>query len=297
MKSKKNNILILLFAFLTFILSCDSKEDLMTECSSSTEDSTSSFNLEPGSRRVMLAVLAGQQALTSPLSLKNATEISSDFNSNVFPFIIHDNIFSIPPMSGNEGLDQDFRTAESDLYKEQYGINAIPSTLISGIPYDSNSYSFPINQWRPKIEDLLEEERKLTIDFIVDYNQDTRSMEVSSKVKFHDSLNGTYRIVLATVEDNIIASQKNGTLNFPVVDDYPGGYVTNYLHRFSMRNHINGLQGELISEGLIDSGQLFDFSNTQILQTNFVEEEIFIYAYVYDSTTLEVLDVIYHKII
>ncbi len=280
---------------LFLITSCDKKENPVVE-------SETVLNESSDSRRALLIDYTGHKCGICPSAGREAIEISEDFPGQVFSLAVHPNTnLNVPNSIENNILGKfltDWRTEEGNQHGEHYGPFALPTGTVSGTVHQS-SYTYGSGSWRALCEELNAQQRKVSIDIQLSYDTTVRMINIESKIDFNTSLEGDYNYVLAIVEDNIIDWQKNGATGFPSDDNYPGGDIENYVHRHVLRAQINGTRGEALIEGGFDftSFAHAHLSHESELDEEFNEEEISIYAYIYNITTLEIEDVVVAHII
>ncbi len=250
------------------------------------------------SRRVLLKDFTGHTCLNCPGAAVIANELAADFPDHVTVISIHPDLqgLSTPVPNTDGSYNTDWRTPEGSNFQSIYGVTQIPVGVVSGV---SNEFGilWPSLSWRSLIEEVIFEDRQVSIDSLqILYDSDTRNMSVSGSLEFKTTLSGQYNLVLATVENNIIDWQLNGSDNSPSDPAFPGGDVENYVHKHVLRNHLNGVFGEEIS-GEYEQGVEYVFNNESTLSQDFVAEEVSIYAYVFNSETLEILDILERHII
>ncbi len=246
-------------------------------------------------RRVLVIDFTGHRCAGCPTAAKEANAIAKDFSERVFALSIHPDIEGLTdPQTTGDQFNTDWRTPEGNQYQDQYEVpGAIPTGTVSGTEVNG-SVLYASGTWRGQAESLIAEERPVTIETEVTFNDNTRVMDISSNIEFHMSLDGDYNLVLATIENNIIDWQKNGTSQFPADSDFSGGNIPDYIHKHVLRNHINGLTGESLVTGSVDAGATFENNNTSTLPINIGDddgEEVSIYAYIYEVNSFEIIDV------
>ncbi len=178
-----------------------------------------------------------------------------------------------------------------------YDIVGLPFGSVSTIE-NNGGVAYTFANWRPVAEDAIFEDRLIEIELEIEYNETSRLMQISSEIDFVAEAEGTYNLIFAVVENNIEDWQKNGTgVDNPADPNFIGGNISNYIHKHVLRSHLNGLSGEEVTSGTTASGASFSSGNTSTLDEAYVAEEVSIYAYIYNTETLEILDVVEKHII
>jgi len=253
-----------------------------------------------GSRRALIMDFTGHLCAGCPGAARIANEISATFPDHATVLAVHPDFLGLTtPLSGNEDdpFTTDWRTPEGNHYQSIFNISSsIPVGVVSGLQ-ENGAYETQALSWQGQVSDLIFQERPATVDLQADYAEDTRTLDISSSVLFQQDLEGSYGLILATVETNIIDWQKNGTSTTPADPAYDPGDIDNYVHKHVLRNHVNGLTGDIVVSAGALEGEAHDFSHTAVLSEDFVQEEVSILAYVYNTETLEVIDVVEHHII
>lgn len=249
-----------------------------------------------GSRRALIMDFTGHKCSNCPGGARIANEIAQEFPNHVYVLAIHPEggIFTEADPNGTS-FQTDWKTPEGINYQNWFQVQTLPSGSVSGINTDGD-YIISAAGWQEAISELIYQNRQATVEFDITYDATSREINVTGEVEFMTDLEGDYNLILATVETNREDWQVNGSSEFPSDDSYPGGSISNYIHKHVLRNHINGLEGELISSNAVN-GEIQEFSASSILDSNFNEEECSIMGFVYDTDTKEILDVVENYII
>lgn len=121
----------------------------------------------------------------------------------------------------------------------------------------------------------------------IDFNNNSRELDVTVKSKFFTELPDTYSLVVCIMEDSIVGKQMA-----PV----PGGIINDYMHRHVFRETINGTWGEEINDGFIDIYDEFVKSYRTTLSNVYNADQCYIVAYIANNETKEILQVAQKKI-
>jgi len=263
-------------------------------------DEVENPNLEPptppvGSRRALIMDFTGHLCAGCPGAAVAANEIATAFPDNVFVLAVHPDVDPLtPPLAGGQEdpFTTEWRTDVGNHYQSNFNnLDNLPTGVVSGISEGGN-YLQQSSSWQGTISELVFTSMPAFINLEIDYDETSRQMDIETSVEFRMNLSGSYGLVLATVENNIVDWQKNGSSSSPADPAFGGGDIDNYVHKHVLRNHINGLSGEEIVSGEAVEGETYNLSHSDILSEDFVAEEVSIYAYVFNTETLEIIDVV-----
>ena len=119
----------------------------------------------------------------------------------------------------------------------------------------------------------------------VEYDDATRNLKVDVISKALVELPDTYSLAVCIMEDSIVGKQL-----------LPSGYDDNFVHRHVFRGSINGTWGEDINSAAIAADEEIKKSYSITLNEAYNADQCYIIAYVANSDTKEVLQVIEKKI-
>lgn len=254
-------------------------------------------------RRVLIIDFTGHRCAGCPAAALEANDIASEYQDEVFVLGVHPDIPSLtaPAETAEEPGDAfytEWRTPVGTNYQDIYSIpGALPLGVISGKAVNGNYFS-QWASWRSLVEPLLIEERLVNVEVEIEYNESSRGIRVLGNVSFLAPLEESHSLILAVVENNIMDWQKNGIPpSAPSDPAYAAGDVPDYLHKHVLRKHINGLGGIQLNTEAVLEGDVYSFCEAGSIEEEFNADEISIYAFVYDNSTLEILDVVEKKII
>lgn len=273
---------ILFFSFTVLFFSCDYVDNPSEEGSSVVEPSDEK-------RRVLLMDFTGHKCQNCPSAAAEAQSIADDFPESVVVLAVHPNISGLSdPNDGEPGepYTTNWITPEGLDYQAKFDIPTfIPLGVVSGEIIGGNFWTPPAS-WRPNVELLLQDDRQVTLELELSYDEGSREIGIVTDLEVLTPLDNSYGLIIATVESGIIDWQLNGSTAVP-----------DYEHNHVLRNHVNGIQGEEVITDGSDAGEQLNFTHSSILDSDFVAENVYIYAYLYDIESLEVLDVVEKHII
>jgi hypothetical protein len=212
----------------------------------------------------------------------------------IIPMAIHVSslAFPAPPQ-----FPTDFRTEEGEELDAHFGASSmgLPKGLVNRVEYESNLILSP-DSWGDAAAVLLEDNQaaiKMTIKqadiylFIVnEYDTTSRVLNCSIDAMFLSSWNNPVTLAVFLVEDGIISGQ----LNHGTIDP-------NYVHNHVLRDGISGVWGDAITTAAAAQGETKNKNYTYTLPANFIYSNCSVLAYVYDSSTGEVIQAEIKKLV
>jgi hypothetical protein len=275
--------LIFLSTLITVFISCDKVTDIY-ETPPEPVDSR---------RKVLIEDFTGHKCGNCP----RAARLIYDSLQNIYPgqiisYGVHAGFYAKPlPLPGVSCDTVDYRCDTGNKWDTLFQVTAQgnPTGMVNRIDYSaSNDQVKYASEWATAVATLLQREAEVTIDIENTYNNSTRSLTTVIKTDFLKSLNGTYKLVVVITEDNLVSCQKD--------DDATPVIVQNYVHHHVLRGAINGNYGEPI---IVNPEQ--DDSETKtynlVLNSNWIDNNCSVVAFVYNEATYEIVQVDEKKII
>ena len=117
------------------------------------------------------------------------------------------------------------------------------------------------------------------------YENSTRTVTTEVTSTFESNLSGTYNMVVILTEDNIVDWQKDY--------DLPSGQqdIESYVHRHVLRKSFNGTWGDEIASGSASAGTVSTNTFNMVLPPGWDEDHCSVVAYVYETTSNEIVQV------
>ena len=282
---------ILFISIVSFLWSCDEVEEPFSD---------GIIQPPEGSKRVLILDFTGHNCAGCPAAAKSASTTAEDYPNNVFVLTVHPDLNGLTtPLTEVEGdpFSTEWRTPEGNLMQAWFNIQFLPFGSVSAIE-DNGNISYTFANWRPVAEQNIFDERMVDLEMEIAYDEVSREIEISTDIDYLQDIEGNLNLMLAVVENNIEDWQKNGNgIDQPADPDYTGGDIPDYIHKHILRTHLNGLEGQQVSSGTAASGSSFEYDNSGVISIDYVAEEVSIYAYIYNTETLEILDVVEKHII
>lgn len=238
-------------------------------------------NIEKPERVVLLENYTGIRCVNSPNANDLAIELKEQYPDNLVVLNIHAGSLSSP----QPGNFPDFLTEEGTEWYTRFGFIVNPVGTINR-KLNGGNYAFQATEWADAVATVLQEEAQVDMILDIDFNNNSRELDVTVKSKFFTELPDTYNLVVCIVEDSIVGKQLiNGV-----------GLVEDYVHRHVFRTTMNGTWGEEINDGFIDLYDEFVKSYRTTLSNVYNADQCYIVAYIANNETKEILQVAQKKI-
>ena len=231
-------------------------------------------------KNILLENYVGVRCPNCPDANELAIQIQDECPFNVIVLGVHAGVFSIPI-----GGYPDFETTEGDEWYNIFGFDCNPIGTVNRKMFNGDSYGCMSSEWEENIAKAFQGEAALAMSSTIEYNEATRKLKVDITSEFVAELPDTYSLTVCIKEDNIIGKQLT-----------PEGNVDDYVHRHVFRTTMNGAWGEIINNTAIAPGDVIKKSYTTTLDTAYNADQCYIIAYVSNSDTKEILQVIEKKI-
>lgn len=246
-------------------------------------------NVQSGSvpKYILLEDYTGVRCVNCPQAGQIALDLQHQYDHKVIVLGVHaGSLSSVPP----NGPFQDFTTEEGTEWYNTFELVGNPIGTINR-KLNGSTYGFDSSKWTESVINTLQEEAVVEMSSMVNYNDATRSLEVNVFSKFlEEKIDTTFNLTVCIMEDSIVGMQVTSQGNNP-----------NYVHRHVFRETMNGAWGESLN-GTVDNPtviapkEMFVKSYTTTLNETYNADQCYIIAYVSNSNTKEVLQVIEKKI-
>ncbi len=233
-------------------------------------------------KHVLLEDYTGVACVNCPTAGQLALDIQERYNHQVIVLGVHaGSMTSLPPTMPTY---IDFTTPEGTEWYTNLGLDVNPIGTINR-KLNGSTYGYNSPDWEDKVASTLQEEALLEMTPAVEYDNATRELSVEITSRFLAELPDTYSLTVCIMEDSIVAAQLTQQ-----------GPVSDYIHRHVFRTTMNGAWGEDINTTAIAPEDEIVKSYTTTLNEAYNEDQCYIIAYVSNSNTKEILQVIEKKI-
>ena len=231
------------------------------------------------SKCVLLEDYTGVRCNNCPAAGELALELQKQYGHSVVVLGVHSGFLSNPV-----GGYPNFKTTEGDEWYNFFGFDSNPIGTVNR-KLNGGVYGFPSTDWADAVAAALQEEATVGMASNVEYDETSRNLKVDISSKALVELPDTYSLTVCIMEDSIVGKQLK-----------PEGDDLNYVHRHVFRKTINGAWGEEINTTAIAPEEVITKSYTTTLDAAYNADNCHIIAYVSNSNTKEVLQVIEKKI-
>lgn len=251
------------------------------------KDNTGGQGGDPGEtpvvvKNVLLEDYTGVQCVNCPAAGELALQIQEQYGHQVIVLGVHAGGMSNP----QPGNFPDFLTDEGTTWYTHFDFDTNPVGTINR-KLNGGSVLFNVGDWTEAVAITAAEEAMIDMTPTVEYNDANRTLKVNIASKALVELPDTYSLVVCIMEDSIIGKQKAMV---------PGGIINDYMHRHVFRGTMNGAWGEEINTEAIAPEDVITKEYTTTLNSDFNADQCYIIAYVANSETKEILQVVEKKI-
>ena len=242
--------------------------------------------IEPGqpgdfttSKCVLLEDYTGVRCNNCPAAGEIALDLQKQYGHSVVVLGVHSGFLSAPI-----GGYPNFKTTDGDAWYSFFGFDSNPIGTVNR-KLNGGVYAFPSTEWADAVANTLQEECTMAMASNVEYDEASRNLKVDISSKALVELPDTYSLTVCIMEDSIVGKQL-----LPTGDDL------NYVHRHVFRKTLNGTWGEELNTAALAPEEVITKSYSVKLDEAYKAEQCYIIAYVANTDTKEVLQVIEKKI-
>ncbi len=233
-------------------------------------------------KNILLEDYTGVQCVNCPAAGEIALQIQEQYGHQVIVLGVHAGGMSNP----QPGNFPDFLTNEGTTWYTHFGFDTNPVGTINR-KLNGGSVLFNVGDWTEAVAITAAEEAMIDMTPTVEYNDANRTLKVNIASKALVELPDTYSLVVCIMEDSIIGKQKAMV---------PGGIINDYMHRHVFRTTMNGAWGKEINTEAIAPEDVITKEYTTTLNEAYNADQCYIIAYVANSETKEILQVVEKKI-
>jgi Outer membrane protein Omp28 len=239
-------------------------------------------------KRVLLEDYTGHKCVNCPEASNIAHSLEASLSGKLIVLAVHAGYQALP---GTGEYAADYRSAAGEVWNVEFGINSInPLGMVDRKEFDGTRV-LSKDVWSNDVTLALNESPGVLM--IITNSFDTNTGTVSSFIysKFRSTLPGAYRLTVCVVEDSLISGQKNNNPNVGTTPD-----IHNYVFMDVLRGSVNGNYGEILT-GIVDPYLTYMGKFSIPLDPSWVAKNCWIFAFISNSDTKEVLQVIKKKVI
>ncbi len=233
-------------------------------------------------KKVLLEDFTGHKCVNCPRAHKIVDELKASYGDSLITIAIHAGSYATPDNEGH--FTADYRSPAGQELHSAFGLQFYPAGLINrkeeGALYFSSS-------WKAEVQSLMGQEAIVAIDIIPEFDDANNTLDATVAVSFTESYSGAVNVCLFITENGLISPQENRN-----EDVGPVPTIEDYEHNHVLRGSLNGAWGVPVTTESIMAEMVYEhnFSDYQISE-DWNPDNLNLVAFVYDQTTMEVLQV------
>ncbi|MBR4560778.1 MAG: Omp28-related outer membrane protein [Bacteroidales bacterium] len=266
---RKLSFILVTAAMMLFVSSCD-KIDI--------NNTHKPFNPSGHGKTVLIKDFTGVRCVNCPAAAETVHELQHELGEeNVFIMSVHAGYLAQPV-----GQFPDFTTPEGTAW---YGSNSSnPLFSVDHVALTDGNTLY-VEQVDIPLADALAEEQSFEILQGVDYDDETRQLNVEVDVVAIAEVVGDFYVTACLLEDSIVGRQ--------VV---PGGVDTAYVFRNVFRGTVNGVDGDTFFDGPVYVNDEYIYRYSIELDPAYNADQCYFMSYIYDKTDGKILQTALKKI-
>lgn len=268
-----------ILSLLAFVFhSCDKVEEPYLR----NDDNNGGGDTNMAVRKVLLEDYTGHKCVNCPGAAFVAQDLQAQYGEQLVVVSVHSGFFATPDASGL--YTADFRTEAGEAYVDEFQVLSNPNGMVNRIG-EGQARILGETEWAAAVGTEVAKPAVSTIDITSDYDDGTRVLSSSLKVKFLSDLTGKYRVCAMITEDSIVAPQTN---NDPSIGPSPDWI--DFVHRHMLRGNINGTWGSVITNETILSGSEYTVQcDNYNIDIDWDDHHCHVVAFVFNEETFEIV--------
>ena len=277
-------ILLILASFFLFLHACDEIEKPYARENGGGDDNSNGGGDDDGKivRKVFLEDFTGHRCVNCPKAHKIVDELKDEYGDSIITIAIHAGTYATPESEGH--FTADYRSQVGGELQSAFGVQFFPAGLINR---QDEGTLFNSTAWKSEILSQIGQEAIVAIDIMPEFDDGDGTLDTDVTVSFTEGYDGAVNLCVFITENGLISPQENN------VDDVgPTPTIEDYEHNHVLRASINGTWGEPVTSEGVMADMLYEhtFSDYQISE-DWNPGNLDLVAFVYDQTTMEVLQV------
>jgi hypothetical protein len=279
MKLLKEIIAPFIVSFLLVFAGCDIVEEPYLKDPQGNGSQTGDFE-----QKVLLEKFTGHRCTNCPAADQTAKNLKAAFGDRLVVVSIHAGWFSNPL---GDPFHTNYQTPIGTQMYQYHGIDALPEGLVNRLEF-SGSRLLGHGSWGAAITQTLNQEPSAGLTLTVNFNSDTRLLELAIKTDVLKQISGQAMISAFVCESGLVSAQISG-----------GQTIPDYVHDNVLRAHFGtgGAWGEPIFDNGATAGQVFDKTFSLTLDPNFNANNCHVVVILQHGSTKEVIQVETAKVI
>ncbi|MDC0303402.1 Omp28 family outer membrane lipoprotein [Flavobacteriales bacterium] len=246
-----------------------------------------------GQRNVLIEDYTGHTCGNCPRAAEVIHDLEGTYGSRIIPIAIHVGFFADVQNNPDGSYSTNFKTQAGNQWNTEFGCSAVglPTGLINR---KQQGGQFPISYtaWTAEVANILDQEPDASLAIDIEYDESTRTVTADIDITaFNDLNSGPYNIIVCLTEDSIIDWQKDYD---PALTDEN---LEDYMHMHALRTNFNGTWGNQVGSGNISAGSVIETSHSLVLDSEWIDHNCNVVAFIYQTGNKEVIQADYKHII
>ena len=226
-------------------------------------------------QKVLIMDYTGHTCKSCPKAHRTIRMIKDVYGDKVIPVAFHLGYFAKPKEDGK--YNTDFRTDEGEVLENHFDFVSFPIGTVNRLGKDD---LIPYPSWASETAGYVQNQAKVIIKATPRYDSETRKATAVINLKPNGSETTTVKLAVYLTESHIISYQKD--------EDSTPTDVSDYEHNHVFRDAVGTIWGETIDFS-ISGGDGLDFVRDINVNPDWIPENCSFVIFVYDSSTMEVL--------
>ncbi len=228
-------------------------------------------------QKVLIMDYTGHTCKSCPKAHRTVHMIKQVYGDNAVPVVFHLGYFSRPRDDGKYFTD--FRTPEGDELEGYYDFVSFPTGWVNRMGKED---LIPYPSWAAETSRFLQKQSPVIIEIIAKNESADNQVAALINIKKNGELPSGLKMAVYLTESHVLAYQKD--------EDATPMDVENYEHNHIFRDAYGSVWGETIDFNDC-GGSGLDFVRKIKVDPEWVPENCSFVVFVYDSSTMEVLQV------
>lgn len=226
-------------------------------------------------RKVLVEEFTGHRCTNCPQGHQTLETLHQQYGDTLVTVGIHYGALAKPFGSM---FSYDFRTEAGNQIGDAYGIDGIPAAIVNRI---QKSGGWPREQWASVVRDVDRSKVYAAVQLINEYDAASKSLKANAKVTMLSDYQNPLRLILFVLEDGVVKPQKDGNQD-----------VEDYVHNHVLRSALTDPFGFAFGKEAWKSGDAEMYAaSVSLAETDWVPENCYVVAALYDPAISEVLQV------
>jgi len=261
-------------------------------------------------KKILVEDYSGHTCSNCPNAARELDEIIEIYGDKIVPITVHVGKTYASPIHISQApkYQYDFRTETGESWNNLFQItnSGLPKGMFNRVGYLTTTHSVDVPYWNSIVQSIVSEDPDFGIT--ISPNMSGNSGNVDINIKVLNDIGGDFNLVVCLTEDSIINWQKDSQA-IPIDVEF-------YVHKHVFRTSINSAWGEALqassvynTDEEIDKSYTIDLGDLEISNMDhslslgysgvsgdygngnagdWVKENMYIVAFIYDNTTFEI---------